>query len=211
MFRFEKEMIPVLTKKLSEKYQTEFCINEFDSGNGIADLVFALGIHSRPKNDFILNYQLIYLILKYFNRKNKIVQIEKIFENTSFSKKEISKLTEILIGLGIVESIDKYKFIVKNKYHPPVRKIISIEAKLHDWKGGLYQALRYKTYSHKSYLAISEEFIHRVNIELLKEHNIGLISVSPRAVRFVLDVKNEKPNSKIAHAYLAQKIAYSCN
>lgn len=211
MFKKESEMIPVLRRQLSEKYRTNYCINEFDSGNGIADLVFAQGVDFNAQNQRILNYELIYLMIKHLNRKNRLVERKKFFENSTSSRKHILNLLSSLIELGIIEKTDDGNFIVRSKYSPPVKKIISIEAKLYDWKGGFYQALRYKAYSHKSYLAISEDFLHRVDIDLLKNHGIGLISVSPERVRFVLNVKGEAPNNKVAHAYLAQKIAHSCS
>jgi hypothetical protein len=40
MFRFEKEMIPVLIENLSVLYHTNYFLSEFNSGNGVADLVF---------------------------------------------------------------------------------------------------------------------------------------------------------------------------
>lgn len=40
MFRYEKDMIPVLRENLAQVYNTEFFLEEFSSGLGIADLVF---------------------------------------------------------------------------------------------------------------------------------------------------------------------------
>ena len=81
MFKFEKEMIPVLRKCLSEKYQTKYFIDEFNSGNGIADLVFTTEEIDNSKN-YLLDYELIYIIFKYFNRKNKKIEVEKLFKDT---------------------------------------------------------------------------------------------------------------------------------
>ncbi|MFA6187437.1 MAG: hypothetical protein WC770_09560 [Phycisphaerae bacterium] len=210
MFKLEKEMLPILTQKLSEKYRTDFCVNEFNSGNGIADLVFAVGVDSLNDNTLV-DYKLIHIIMNYLNRKNKIIEAGSFFRDLFLSKKQVFNLIEALVEIGVLEKIDNETFIVKNKYSPPVKRIISIEVKLRDWKNGFYQALRYKTYSHKSYLAISEEFAHRVDINLLKEYNIGLISVTPNNIRFIFDIKEQLPNNKVAHAYLSQKIAYHFN
>ena len=208
MFKFEKEMIPVLKKHLSEKYQTEYFIDEFNSGNGIADLVFTTEKIDNNK-EYLLDYELTYIIFKYFNRKNKKIEVKKIFEDTFLTKKQAYNLINFLLENDILESIDEEFYYIKQKYSPPIKKIISIEAKLFDWKGGFYQALRYKAYSHKSYLAISEEFAHRVDRKLLKEYNIGLIVVSPKKIDISLKVINEKPSNSIAHAYLSEKMAYT--
>ena len=208
MFKFEKEMIPVLRKCLSEKYQTKYFIDEFNSGNGIADLVFTTEEIDNSKN-YLLDYELIYIIFKYFNRKNKKIEVEKLFKDTFLTKQQSYNLINYLLDNDVLESIDEENFYIKKKYSPPIKKIISIEAKLFDWKGGFHQALRYKAYSHKSYLAISEEFAHRVDRDLLKEHNIGLIIVSPEKVDISIKIINEEPSNSIAHAYLSEKMAYS--
>ena len=207
MFRFEKDMIPVLRKCLSKKYQTEYFVDEFNSGNGIADLVFTT---EAPDNDkYILDYELIHIVFKYFNRKNKKIEVKKLFQDTFLTKKQAYGLIDYLLENDILETIDEENFYVKKKYSPPIKKIISIEAKLFDWKGGFYQALRYKAYSHKSYLAISKEYAHRVDKELLKEHNIGLIIVSPEKIYFSVKNINERPLNSVAHAYLSEQMAYS--
>ncbi len=206
MFKFEKDMIPVLKKCLSEKYQTEYFVDEFNSGNGIADLVFTTEKINNNKQ-YILDYELIHIVFKYFNRKNKKIEVKKLFQDTFLTKKQAYSLIKYLRENDVLESIDEENFYVKKRYSPPIKKIISIEAKLFDWKGGFYQALRYKAYSHKSYLAISEEFAHRVDRNLLKEHNIGLIIVSPEKIDFSVRITNEEPLNTVAHAYLSEKMA----
>lgn len=207
MFSFEKEMIPILIKHLSEKYQIsdEFFIHEFNSWNWVADLVFTTEIVNNRQN-MLLDYNFIFTILKYFNRKNKRVEIKKIYESTFLSKRQIIKLIDLLVKNEILEKINEDEFFVKNTYTPPIKKIISIEAKLADRKSGFYQALRYKTYSHESYLAISEDFAHRVDLNLLKENNIGLIVVSLKKINIALKVKKENPSNLVAYAYLAEKM-----
>jgi len=208
MFKLEKEMIPVLKKHLSVKYQTEYFIDEFDSGNGIADLVFTTEkLNNNQKEQ--LDYELMYIVLKYFNRKNKRIEVKKLFKDTFLTKKQTYRLINHLLENDILEFIDEENYYIKQKYSPPIKKIISIEAKLFDWKGGFHQALRYKAYSHKSYLAISKEFAHRVDRGLLKEHNIGLIIVSPEKINFSINIINEEPSNSVAHAYLSEKLAYS--
>lgn len=205
MFKVEKDMIPVLQKFLSERYKTEYFVSEFDSGNGIADLVFSFDMDTLNEKELLLDYEALFLIHKYLNRKNKKVYASKFKKKTSLEKKKFDYLFKKLVEMGILEALSDETYVVREKYAPPVKKIFSIEAKLHDWKNGFYQALRYKAYSHKSYLAISEEFAHRVDLELLRENNIGLIAVSPNGINFILDIKIEKPQNPVANAYLSEK------
>ena len=60
------------TKKfLSERYKTEYFVSEFDSGNGIADLVFSFDMDTLNEKELLLDYEALFLIHKYLNRKNK--------------------------------------------------------------------------------------------------------------------------------------------
>ncbi|MDP1884442.1 MAG: hypothetical protein Q8L10_03655 [Candidatus Moranbacteria bacterium] len=207
MFNFEKEMIPILRKYLSEKYQISdgHFVSEFNSGNGIADLVFVTEkINNRDA--MALDYDDVFTVLKYFNRKNKKIEIKKFCEDTFLTKKQVLNLINLLVKNEILEKINEDEFFVKNTYTSPIKEIISIEAKLADWKGGFYQALRYKTYSHESYLAISEKFSHRVDLDLLKKHNIGLIVVSTDKIDIILKAKKKNPSNLVAHAYLAEQM-----
>ena len=54
---------------------------------------------------------------------------------------------------------------------------VAVEAKISDWKNGLVQAQRYLLFSDYSYLALPEKNIKFVDIDLLKEGGIGLLSV----------------------------------
>ena len=194
MFELEKDMIPVLKKYLSQLYETDYFIDEFNSGNWIADLVFTSQKIER-KHKLLLNYELTYILHKYIGRKKSKISVKLLCEWTGIKKKQAQTLIDFLIDNEIIDAIDE--------------KMISIEAKLSDWKGGMYQAIRYKTYSHRSYLAISEEFLHRVDIDMLRKNNIGLISVSPDRLKFALKVKDETPKNTTAYTYLSEKMAHS--
>ena len=205
VFRYEKDMIPVLKNQLSKMYKTEYILPEFDSGNGIADLVFAIDVDSR--NGSLVEYDLLFEIMNSFNKKNKRIKVKDYLKKTFLNKRKVTNLIDFLVINGFAEKIDADNILVVTKYKPPIKRIISIEAKLSDWKSGLYQALRYKAYSHKSYLAISKEFAHRVDKDLLKQHNIGLIVVNSDTIEIAIDVKNEKPSNNVAQAYLSEKMA----
>jgi hypothetical protein len=207
MFNLEKEMIPVLRSYLSERYNVSDnnFISEFDSGNGIADLVF-ITERNEEREALQLDYELIFVALKYFDRKNKKIIVDKFCTETHLNKKRTLMLLNSLMMSGLLEKVNDREFFVKKRYSSPVKKIVSIEAKLYDWRGGLCQALRYKTYSHESYLAISHDYSHRVDIDLLRKNNIGLIVVSPNKITIALKVKKETPSNRVAHAYLSEKL-----
>ena len=56
-----------------------------------------------------------------------------------------------------------------------------MEAKVKDWLAGMRQARRYQTFAERVYLAIAEEYVHRVDVPLLRSFNIGFIVVADEA------------------------------
>lgn len=207
MFKAEKDMIPVLKSSLSKQYNTVNFVDEFNSGNGIADLVLTTD-EIITDVDYVLDYQLVHIILKYFQNRRTKISIEELYSNIQLSKSKRRELDTYLMHRNIAKIIDETYYVLQ-RYRPPIKKIISIEAKLSDWKGGFYQALRYKIFSHESYLAISAEFAHRVDKELLKMHNIGLIITFPDKAIIEVKSKREKPSNMLANAYLSEKLAYT--
>ncbi|QHQ61480.1 hypothetical protein Ana3638_12410 [Anaerocolumna sedimenticola] len=66
---------------------------------------------------------------------------------------------------------------------------ISIEAKLKDWIGACLQAQRYLCFSDYSYVALPSETIKNVNLSILQESGIGLLSVHGKKVEEILPAK----------------------
>ena len=69
-------------------------------------------------------------------------------------------------------SVDIYGFSRKKN------KTIAIELKLHKWKKAIEQALLYQLCADEAYIAMPKKFVGRVNLDLLVQYGIGLISIS---------------------------------
>lgn len=69
---------------------------------------------------------------------------------------------------------------------------VAVEAKISDWKNGLVQAQRYLLFSDYSYLALPEKNIKLVDLDLLKEVGIGLLSVKEGEVKEVFPAKKSR-------------------
>ena len=202
MFKLEKEMIPVLRKGLSEIYNTNYFVEEFFSGNGKADIVFTQEIQLDKVVDFDFE-QTFYLTCFLFTIKGRFTTNDLI---KRYNLKEI-KLQPLLNYLMINDYIyicDGY-FKVKKKFSPPAKKLIAVEAKLKNWKEGFYQAQRYKHFSHKSFLALSNDYINNVDIKLLKEKKIGLISVSTEKINIIYNPPIETPLDVTAFYFLSSE------
>jgi hypothetical protein len=202
MFRYESEMIPVLIENLSKVFNTKYITTEFGTGNGVADLVFTTKMSEERL--FLNDYGMMSLFVSLFNQ-SKILNAEMLYEN-NFDKARMKKLLACLERYDFI-CFDGKKIIRTRKYQAHTLNLFSVEAKLKDWKSGFCQALRYKFFSHKSYLAYPEQYIHRVELNLLKKHNIGLISVSSNNINFIYNPKIEKPQDTTSYYFLSEMFA----
>ena len=202
MFRYESEMIPVLVEKLSKVFNTEYITTEFSTGNGVADLVFTTEMNEEKL--FFNDYGLMALFVNLF-QQNKMLNTELLYES-NHDKARLKKLLRCLEGDDFI-AFNGNKIVRNRRYKAHTQNLFSVEAKLKDWKSGFYQALRYKFFSHKSYLAYPEKYIHRVDLDLFKEHNIGLISVMQDDIRFVHKPKTEKPQDVTSFYFLSELFA----
>lgn len=202
MFRFEKDMIPVLRKSLSQIYKTSYFVEEFSSGMGIADLVFTTGVIKRDR--VLLDFQAMYYLNQYFNKKTKNIRINDFIKMYSLDRKKAKLTLNFLRYLDLIKDHEDGTFCVQGLFTPSTKELYSIEAKLKDWRQGLYQAIRYKNYSQKTFLAISQEFIHRVDHSLLAENNVGLISVNCNEATVIIDPRLSVPLNKTAFYYLSE-------
>lgn len=202
MFQSEIEMIPVLKKGISQLYDVRYFATEFNTGNGVADLVFSKTVNDDPL--IFETYGLMSMYIKYFNDFKRLDKNSLVTSCTDINA--LNKLIGYLEVNGYV--VEKDKFIIrKKKYKPRAEKMISIEAKLKDWKSGVNQALRYQFFSHKSYLAFPKQYIHRVDKLLLKHYNIGLIAVDNENIEIIFDPKEKRPEDLTSYYFLSECFA----
>lgn len=78
---------------------------------------------------------------------------------------------------------------------PLVRRAIAVEAKLADWRGGMLQASRYRSFADRCYLALPETAARRLVSQrtLLDGLDVGVISVGDR-VRILAAAPNRAPD-----------------
>jgi ribosomal protein S18 len=210
MFQLEKEMIPILRRDLPSIFGSTHTAEEFVSGNGRPDLVCARAfVGQNVWNGIPLDYQTIHLLVKYLNKEGRIIHVDEIFGIEVRDRRKIQILLDSLSAQGFVEYKDENHLIVRRKYQPTTDEFVSIEAKLSDWKSGIYQAVRYKAFSNSSYLAISEEYLNRVDRVMLRENGIGLIAVSDTGASVIVRAKNNKPRNIVSHYYLSERLINS--
>lgn len=204
MFKYEKEMIPVLEQEFVKKYSNASMIREFNSGNGIADLTIAVESDVKPTVS-IKNYSEMYYLTNFFNRKGKRIFSQKLIKENKLDKKTLYTLIKKLIkGNYLIQQDESY--VVLELYKPSVKRFIAIEAKLNKWKEGFYQASRYRCFSHKSYLALPHDKIKNVDIDMLSAYKIGLISVFKDMIKIINNPPLQSPKNITAYYHLTESV-----
>lgn len=87
------------------------------------------------------------------------------------------------------------------------RKIIAVELKVRNWQKALQQALTCRLCAQETYLAIATEYSHRVDMELLKEYGIGLISSDGKEMKILI----QAVKSSIIHKSVRNDILQQIN
>jgi hypothetical protein len=201
MFKNEKELVEKLVLDLQQLYDTQFIVRELRSGNSIADVVYTTSI----KRDEILfsDYQVAYYYVReIYNKKN--IDLNKVSISNTSIKRKFNNFLKALEIQGYIQIDGNYIKSIK-KVNGVTNKFVAVEAKLSDWRGGLEQAIRYKNYADEVYVALSSEYIKNVSLDLFREHNIGLMSVSGKKLKIPLKARKNKSFDLDVQLYLADK------
>ena len=200
MFAKEKELVEKLVEYLERKYQIKYITRELQSGNNIADVVYT----EKIDREYILfdTYMDSYYYVKKIYNKHE-VDIDELAINQKY-KKDFKVFLKYLEENGYIK-ISKNHIEVIKKVDLATKNLVAIEAKLYDWKAGIEQAFRYKDYATKVYVALDSNNIEKVDKEIFKENNIGLLSVSEDEVKEIIKCKKEKVKKLDIQYYITDK------
>lgn len=178
-------------KKLESSYATDgfFTRREIGVGYGIADLVLftphkeritkraGYGQHTRLFGESY--FQVLSLIADSETNKNP-THISEIEEQFSMSSQTLRyKVIPKLKRAGYIKEVGDNLYLKINGWLPIGKELIAIEAKLHNWNRGLKQAIRYKTFAHRTYLAVPPSTAKNVPRESMERYGVGLVSFDP--------------------------------
>ena len=65
-------------------------------------------------------------------------------------------------------------------YQPSNKSLVAVEAKIKNWRRAIRQAITCLLFADNVYIALPEEFIHRVNLDEIGRFGIGLIQVNSK-------------------------------
>jgi hypothetical protein len=86
-----------------------------------------------------------------------------------------------LLGAGLIEDQGYGRWVLGPNFAVPMIEICSFEFKLENWKRALYQATRYRTFSHRVYVVMPTAAVTRARdkISMFRSLNVGLIAHDP--------------------------------
>jgi len=112
--------------------------------------------------------------------KKRSVSIDYLVEKTHLSKG--------VLKYAVLRNLEKNKYVKRDKkgyylkingWLPLANEVIAIEAKIKDWKRGVIQAARYKSFANRVYLAVPSKIAHLIDRKILTKFKIGLIVYDP--------------------------------
>lgn len=201
MFANEKELVNKLVLDLQERYGTHYIVRELRGGNNIADVVYAKDINR--DNIVFDEYFNAYYYFKGIYRHKRVniedvnISDQKINRRFYHFLRELEELGYIKIDGNIITSVKRIDAVTSN--------FIAVEAKLFDWKAGLEQAVRYKQYANEVYVAISSEYVPKVDRQQFKERNIGLMSVSSGKLKISIRARKQQVEKLDIQYYIADR------
>lgn len=197
----EAQLSELLATGLQQSFYTNTFVREFKAGYGIADLVFAKNFHF-DKNSVdrspINNY---YALRALFELKDKSGFSTKEVKNVlGIGESKARETVHYLVEKGYLrrENRGSYSISIEN-FSNPIKSLVAIEVKLRDWKQGILQARRYKTYTDECYLAILSEYEKNIDYNLLNRFDIGLILFSPTSGE--ITIKKKPSQNKFLSIY----------
>ena len=201
----EKEMVPYFEKWLQGNgYRVK---KEVVTKEGICDLIGCLFDENKVKKRKKL------LPRKHMTSEMQVAawlslygKIPKNIINSKTNKRECAKLVE----KGLVARNFKLSNPQKS-WFPLTKEIISIELKLKNFYGAISQAQRYSNYSNRTFIGMPKEVCLKISDSkknILKQHNIGLLSFDMNSKKITEEVKPSFKSiskfSQITHTRIAE-------
>ncbi len=188
MFESEAALISAFKKSSTEVFLKQILpgpirryalIEEFDSCNGVADVVLAV---FRPyvrldKTRLPINHSWLSPLANL--PEDKVISLDEYVALYGISSRTARKQLDCYIKSSFVEESEKDTFRVTKSYTPFVETTVAIEAKLRDWKKALHQAYRYKRFANFSFVLLPATNASRAiqNLNLFKQYGIGLVTL----------------------------------
>lgn len=184
-------------------------MREVDCNRGRADIVCAVfrdstfDLHKASQVGTALSELTKARILSWLNKSSPRTETY-IQEMTGLRQKTIRKHLRGLIEAGLVDTTASGLLRLAKSFALPNIEIWSFEVKLVNWKRALYQALRYRGFSHNVVVVMPSERVAALknNLMMFNAMNVGLVGINSNGqAKFLCRPKKGHPTSRELYLY----------
>jgi hypothetical protein len=172
MIKSEKAMVEVLNANIRNLFGADLVLNEIRMAVGIPDVVFM--------EQFEINSECLtdYHCIKMMNKLPNVEELQygELKKLIGFPDDLFKRTLKLLTEKKYIKRQGNSVCIMQ-KLYPPSFDVSSVEAKVKDWKNGLNQAVRYKSFTDYSYLAIHEDYAKNIDVDMVNANGLGVIQV----------------------------------
>jgi len=204
-FDSEAELVKTIEQKFLKQWSkpNSSFFREFDSSNGIADIVFFQMKANYRKHLDIGNVPPRWLYALFHMPYRKIFTIDDMARALGVSKARAKTALRTFISLEYCCTGNKKDTWKKIKQPQLItNKIYAVEAKLSKWNHALSQAIRYLDYANQSWVILDAKGANTAikNIEKFEKFNIGLATIASSGeitVQFEPETKEAKSEYRL--------------
>lgn len=136
-------------------------------------------------------------ILSYL-RTTALAKKDTIARKLLLSSGAIESQLEVYQEIGAIQKIDN-AYCMQDSWKNVISEIVSVEAKVSNWKRAANQAIRNKLFSHYSYVAFPTEVANRVKSNnIFKDNGLGILGIDGDTMVLV---KNSRKSSSFIWEY----------
>jgi len=178
-------------------------LREFDSSNGVADVVFFQMRANYRKHLDIGNVPPRWLYALFHMPYRKIFSTDDMAKALGVSQARAKTALRTFISLGFCREGNRKESWKKVKQPQLItNKIYAVEAKLSKWNHALSQAIRYLDYANQSWVVLDSRGATAAikNIEKFEKFNIGLATIATSGevtVQFKPETKEAKSEYRL--------------
>lgn len=199
MYRYEKDLQDEFRKMLENNIENyEKILEEFDARFGNVDLVKVCYKHlnSKTYNQFKLLTNHSYAVIVAFLHKKQKRSFKYLLEKTGYTYDYLKNIINTLKKNNIIIELTNHCYIINDEFKFPKLTFTSYELKLKDWQHAVLQAKKNEIFSYKSYVVMPESIAKRIkdkHKEIFKLYNVGLISVSEKNYKIIINCRKNNP------------------
>ena len=184
---------------------------EVPVGDCIPDLVCVRFLES-PTNLLPKQWAYRHVYVLWLLRRYKSLRLETISKHTYEHPEKVSSILQDLIKSGAIIVKKSGSFSLSAGMKALRAEVVSVEAKLYRWKEALDQAIKYKSFSDISFVAMDKNGIPKNprHISEFYQFQVGLCSVSKDEIEWIVPPRSIQTTKGPEREYLVISAAASC-